>query len=74
MLKSILYKNGNKMKDFKKIYDIAMSNDQLNVALKAKELMIKLSENTNNTDNISLSDEEIERYIKIISNELSEKN
>lgn len=61
------------MNDFKKIYDLAMSNDQLNIALKAKELMIKLSENSNQISRKHLSDEEIENYINIISKELSSK-
>lgn len=61
------------MNDFKKIYDLAISNDQLNVALKAKELMIKLSENFNQISSNHLSDEEIENYINIISKELNSK-
>ena len=59
------------MNDFKKIYDLAMSNDQLNIALKAKELMLKLSENNQSFPNFELSDEDIEKYINILSKELS---
>ena len=61
--------------DIEKIYNIALEKEQLAIALKAKEMLLKLSNEKNPTDFYSatsknISDHDIDTLISIIKNEL----
>lgn len=61
------------LKDINTIFKLAMERDELNIALKAKELVAKITCNSKNPQKLDLkqfTNEELEEMLKNIESEL----